>query len=691
MMAVSNEPKDINVTLTLFPDNFTNSIFESNLIFFKSYNADIHNAIAKHHCKKFKICSNPDGSPNILDLANNRPLYNLFTREEINQAIDESVRRLNFSIKIESLFLGIGDERWKQNNPIQYKMLQGLYDGGTFHNLRITPDSMNALKKYSSDFIPLIRIYGIGLGLHLTELIKQKNISFLSIYEPNVDLFYTSLFTTPWKLVFQYFQTRSKGINLIIGKSPEEALNEEIKFLSSKMLSLTTYFFTLTHLNSSQAKEVVSMVTKSDEVARKQSDSGWYEDQKAGLYFSARNIRNQQKHFSGRKTKLFFRAFIVGSGPSLNESINYIKKYKDNAIIVSCGSAITPLLKAEIIPDFEIVQERVWHLEKHEQKHDLEKLKQVTLLKLNVVSPKIDKFYKNTLVFQKYRDPGSSLLDSSFPFTTAVNPTVTNAGISMCADLGVDEVYLFGVDYGAPLNSETMHASNTFYDGAALDDRVQTKTKHDLTGNLGATIRTDDILLWSLITTEDKIREFPHIKWVNVGEGAKINGCKSLDCKHFPDQLSPKIKKNKLLEDISKCFNNNYSTKKILAHLQCKQAEQVKEYFQALLGFTESNPKTKEEIIYVLSLIDKAINTGKHQTNYLPSSLLSYGFKQFIVNIYLQSSLADNNESAAIFFEQSKIVLTSYIQDIYNDFQILLTNIEKENDIEMVKDWQPFS
>jgi hypothetical protein len=334
-----------------------------------------------------------------------------------------------------------------------------------------------------------------------------------------------------------------------------------------------------------------------------------------------------------------------------------------------------------------VVQERVWQFEKHEEKHDLDLLKKVTLLKLNVVSPRIDKFYKDTLIFQKFRDPGSSML-TDYPVTTAVNPTVTNAGISMCAALGVEEIYLFGVDYGAPEDSDRMHAANTIYDNSKRDNvKERTKENFILPGNLGARIKTNTVLSWSHQTTEMKIAEYPKIKWINVGEGALIAGARPLAPKHLPTKFKKKFDKKTVLKEIPTCFNNDYSPVSVLNHLKTIQIQQVEEYFKALLDFKKATPQTREEILYVLSLLYKAVNVGKERSGYLPSSLLPYGFIQFITNVYIQCSLAKEDSTAMQFFNKSMIILAQYITDISQDLVKVLEYIELDSETDLIETW----
>lgn len=674
-------------TLTLLPQNFKNDLFKNNLTFLKVHHSNLYNAVVNHTCEDFRLCSNPDGSPNILDMKSKQPLYPSFTMNDLMHSIQKGIDNLSCNIHIGENSILSGDKRWKVNNPIQHGMLKKLYEAGIFGELQITSDFLTPCHGYKTDYFPLIRVYGIGLGYHLTELIKRKSISFMTIYEPQVDLFFTSLFTIPWQLIFKYFNTQGKSMNLVVGGTPDAAISSNMLFIRKRLMPLTSCFYRFNHFSSKKILEATSKEPQSDAVERQQSDAGWYEDQKGGFYLSARNIKMGNKFFSGKKTKKFFRAFIVGSGPSLNDTIDIIKRHQNDAIIVCCGSAITPLLRAGIVPDYEVVQERAWHYVNVEEKHDLDVLKKISLLKLNVVSPKIDNHYKEVLIFQKFKDPGSSLLGDNYPVTTCVNPTVTNSGIAMCAELGVNEVYLFGVDYGAPQHHEKMHAANTIYDDLPIDDKVKSTTEFDLPGNLGATIRTTTVLSWSLQTTNMKIAEHPRVKWFNVGEGALISGATPVKPEDFPNKFSEKIQKKRLQEEISNCFNNHYHAAEVLKHLKTTKMQQVEEYFQALLGFSNSTPQTREEIVNVLSLLYQAVNVGQNQSNFLPTSLLSFGFKQFVTNVYIQSAIAVDDDSAARFFETAIAILREYIDDINKDLKTILIDIERDEETKMLKVW----
>jgi hypothetical protein len=68
------------IRLDLFQLSFRNEQFEENLAYFKKAQPAIYNAVVNHCCKEYRLCSNPDGSPNIIETKSNTPVYNTFDK-----------------------------------------------------------------------------------------------------------------------------------------------------------------------------------------------------------------------------------------------------------------------------------------------------------------------------------------------------------------------------------------------------------------------------------------------------------------------------------------------------------------------------------------------------------------------------------------------------------------------------------
>lgn len=304
--AIQEKPSNTKM-VTLLPETFRNETFEQNLQYLKGHQSALYNLVAKHKCLEYRLCSNPDGSPNILHMSDKTLVYNAASIDEIIAPIQNAIDNLFCNSQLPANCLKSADERWQRNNPIQVKMMDTLYDAGIFQRMHLTAQGLSPLQGYSTDYLPLLRVYGIGLGYHLTELIKQRKISYLTIYEPHLDLFYTSLYTIPWQLIFKYFEGKGKGINLVVATTPDTYINSCMTFIQQRLVPLTSFYYRFSHFNNTSIlQETIEKETHADEIQRHQSDSGWYKDQRIGFYFSARNIRNKNKIFQGKRQNVIF-------------------------------------------------------------------------------------------------------------------------------------------------------------------------------------------------------------------------------------------------------------------------------------------------------------------------------------------------------------------------------------------------
>ncbi|MBT6227940.1 MAG: motility associated factor glycosyltransferase family protein [Candidatus Scalindua sp.] len=694
------------VEVSLFPDDYRNDQFQNNLDFFKDFHPALYHALSQHKPKEYRICLNPDGTPNVFNMVDNTLVYEFYPGQDVAEKIRSGIECIGVNVSIGGYMFEfkdqLGDVTVVNQDPIQRRMRSKLYFKGPYGKDGLIDKVGEALPPVFSDYLPYVRVYGVGLGLHINELIRNKNISFISIYEPNIDLFYVSLYTISWKIIFQYFNIKQKlfssqkyHINLYLGNKPEDVANQ------NKIYQLEVCRFLVlgqaNYAHFSQEKNITDLMRierRMDRDVATSSNNGWYEDQRAGFYFSAKNIQNNNKVFSGCGVGDFYRVFVVGSGPSLNDSISFIKNNREKAIVIACGSAMSVLINSGIIPDFQVVQERDWHLSRIEE-YFRDALEEVILLKLNVVSTLIDPYYKDVFVFQKFNDPGSSLLGDDYAVTTSVNPTVTNSGIAFAAALKANEVYLFGVDYGVPVGGQSMHAAGSMYENIVKDGRFNNMLNEggvEIEGAFSGTVIADKVLEWSLRVTESKIAESGTVKWFNVGDGARILGAESVwvdDLHSFSRQFN----KIKIINKISRCFNRDYDSCAVINNVVQNAVNQVECYFDEVLSFSSSQPTSREDVVMVLTLMDRAMHQHKlvggamGALSYYPGFLLSGGIQELITNVFGQILYANDDQVASDFFQKAIEILYEYRNEVVSDMQVLVEHISADDDVDIKRSY----
>ena len=122
------------------------------------------------------------------------------------------------------------------------------------------------------------------------------------------------------------------------------------------------------------------------------------------------NLLNQRplllrKH-QGKNTWADVPVFIIGNGPSLDTAIEKIKKCESDAIIMSCGTAITALHKHGIVPDFHFEVERTKSCgDRILQMNDQDYLKKIIFLSVNVMHPSVFSYFKQSYMAMKPGEP----------------------------------------------------------------------------------------------------------------------------------------------------------------------------------------------------------------------------------------------------------------------------------------------
>lgn len=676
--------QELKVNVQLIPDDFRNSTFQENLELLSTAYPEVYELVKDHKADSHRLCLNPDGTPNIVYMPDKTVMYPA-SADEIDALNDRKVLGMARKVDFSQPYFLQGHPRQAKNSPVQtraYSELLGITPMGIKEVEGTDGQPQKLPVPKDRTFLPFVRVYGVGLGTQLLRLLKEKRVTYISVIEPKIDLFFSSLFVIPWKILHQYFSARGSRMCLIVGDTPENSIKRESAFIHQSFPFLTSNFGLLAMINDDAVMErLLSAAEMEDAVSYRALTAGWYDDQKIGLFHSLRNIKMGRPVFTGEKVSDFFRVFIIGSGPSLDDSIPYIRQHCDQAIIVACGTALTPLLEAGIVPDFHAVQERLWVKEAILDPKTKHLLKQVRLLKLNVVCPEDDYLYQGAYIFQKYKDPGSALMGADFPATQGTNPTVTNAGVAFATELGADEVYLFGVDYGAKAGVGGWHASNTFYDKNRVKTAYYDEELLEVKGNFGVPAMTTPALSWSRQVTETLIGWHENAKFVNVGDGAYIAGADECRLDNLAAVSVLPTPKSDIVDKITACFSAEYISEESFQNFDEVHRPAIKTYLDSLRLFHDTAVTTREEITHVLSRLYEAVDLGMYDSNFMPNSLLSGGIKRLIENVHLQSSLAASDADAVKFYEKATVVLNEYYSDVLKDLDHLVKSANDGVDI----------
>jgi len=515
-----------------------------NLSFFKKFQPQIFEAFSSYELQKSKLNISPDGQKVNL-VVDGAPLYSNDYRETGRQECD------------------IFTKAFPRNSPNLYYSPphRSIYGKARFFHKLVNEfakgspsDIAPGNRLMSRSHFPLVVVTGVGLGGHIEALCNTEQVNHLIIIEPDPDIFAASLYTLDWRGLFN---TRMQDEHLSIDISIGNILEEESKFAAvwNKLVKMnplfptSTYF--LNHLGKAENVQLIDRFNK--DITAYYSVWGFYDDELNQLNQCLHNLnRNSEVLLSKKPEAPETPVFIIGAGPSLDTRIEDIVKYKDQAIIISCGTALKSLHHYGIKPDFHV------ELESHfvvinalTAINDPEYLKSITLISPAHVHPGvIEQFGKSLVYFKRESSLWGMFGDNSavVPFGT---PTCTNAALAFCYYFGFSQLYLFGCDYGyKDLNNH--HAAGSIYYEDSFKDRAMTSEKNlkRLKGVHGDTILCTDLLFTSMRTVEK-------VAYVIKQRGNKIYNCsEGAELLHTSYLSQAELNSNLIAADKNSCIKS---------------------------------------------------------------------------------------------------------------------------------------
>ena len=497
--------------------------FEKNIEFFKKRNKNMYEKFVDFKPKKQKLSIDNDGNINLINVHSGNPTYpedpSLFSSKQVEKFIKKPFR-ITLGFK-ETVTPNENTLHPQSTNTVlqQYKSI----DTGAYYN----PD-------YPMGFVLMV---GCGLGLQIKEMVENYDIRNLFLYDKDEDSFYASLYMIDWENIVNIFDERNGKIKINIGESHNLALTR-MRALPYEigLYNLTTSYIFM-HTNSSDNQlfldgfiQEFSMIT---------SYLGFFDDEQISFSHTIHSINENLPVFFPKKMQQALPpVFIIGNGPSLDNLTNFIQDNQENAILMSCGTAIGSLYTLGIKPDFHIEMERNYGIAQIlESSTDADFMKSVILLSLNTVAPAVSSLFKDCYIALKSNDLGAGIYKEFIPSHSyfelpLCNPTVANCAISYAFSMGFKDIYLLGTDFGMR-NAKHHHSKHSFWSKLEEDkdsnqcgvtDHSYSEGQYKVAGNFGGEVFTDLILDTSRKNIELLLQGDTGINCYNLNDGALISG-----------------------------------------------------------------------------------------------------------------------------------------------------------------------
>ncbi|MNW44046.1 hypothetical protein D3C74_212630 [compost metagenome] len=461
-----------------------------------------------------------------------------------------------------------------------------------------------------------VLIFGFGLGYHIDKFIEKYPDKTLYIYEPDEKLFTTALESRDLIHVLGHSKVG------IFAVGSEEFIRYElinnIAFQVKDSFSFVVvpiynkmYFETIAELQENTETLILNYRSNFATVLHFQYE--WIEN----ILYNFNKVLTTPSLNGLKGACSNIPAIIVGSGPSLKEDIEYLRKLKSRVLIIAAGSSIQALLHEGIQPDC------IVSIDGGEPNYQV--FKDIDVSSIPFI---FGTTIKHTILEREHNKLIHLLLDLDLislhlmqDFDEPVfqtNSTVTGTCIQLANYLDCSQVILMGQDLSYP-DGQYYTAGVKHVDNNAMDNVIKSATEEVDNVN-GGKNKTTKKMLNTLRDIEHLIALIPDREFVNTSKmGANIRGAKFINIediykenyqRDLDDGWFEKLTKTKLTpyttEERQKLFRKLKVTKTEIRKIENKLMpliNKLKELHE-IVQTSKSNTKVEKKLIE----IDKSWN-----------------------------------------------------------------------------------
>ncbi|HXY99711.1 MAG TPA: 6-hydroxymethylpterin diphosphokinase MptE-like protein [Stellaceae bacterium] len=422
-------------------------------------------------------------------------------------------------------------------------------------------------------------VFGLGLGYHLDALISRTGARWVIVVEPFVEFIDHSFRTVDWQAIFERIDDAGGAIHFLSDLDPGRIIGSVMRLVSIHGTPFLDGTWVFTHYPLWTFAEAAKRLHGAAEFAY--VNRGFFEDEIVMMTNAVTNFSTHSFWLLDAKPRLHRpeTAVVVGAGPSLDEGIETLRRIRDRVVLFSCGTALRPLLRRGLVPDFHCELEngpQVFEVISEAREHG--DLSRVCLIASATVDPRVAPLFGEVIFF--FRDSVSStcILRGEVGPINGAAPTCVNTAMAAAEGLGFTDFILFGADCGTRPGMPD-HAEGTIYrDIDKWKKYLEQRAKYPLEveGNFGGVAATN----WVYDASRRMLIELIAIHRLNVvncSDGALIAGATP----RVPESLKVEgaaVDQGRILGDLKRTMRH-YAPGEIL---RTKALEGLRERAQAL-------------------------------------------------------------------------------------------------------------
>lgn len=649
----------------------------SNIEFFKKNDIELYNKLEilsymiekglyqeKFVLEFFQETNNFD----ILNLETDQYLYN----KEMKKFTKNELDKINLDNR--SAFFNLNKNLFRKNNQF------GNISDSKFNDLNKTlsdeiKEYVNIWGEVKEDkkFEEIDKFIFLGnlLGTQIIDFYNKINFKSCFIYEPNLEIFRLSLFTT------NYMQL-SKNIKFIFSIMDHDIdLNKKIvKFMNDTEIfsNYIIKYYKMNYVDDGIFQKFLNQIHLLDPLKFDYTKLLYHTFDSISKHIGKYRILTlkNKKDLIIDKNVLF-----IAAGPSLENNLEFIKKNQDKFIIITIGAVykklfengVTPDIVTTVDPQYDVLNSTYFNLE------DVKLLENTIIIaSINTPTKILERFNQEKLFLYEVLD--SFKINSNEYFGVSIG----EISLSLILDLNFKNIYLLGTDLSINQITGESHFSNYVnkrenytkerevnslkQDNYTLEDFIEVK------GNTSDKVITKRIFALSIIQYVDIINKFKknfQIIYNLAKDGAYIEGTtyknfdeiilnlNSIDKSATLNELILSSELGLTKEEkvyLKEKINNLENLKHTLSELHTTSLERVtlREFKDILLAYFKAininNDKFLDKIIlnysktvvnYIFySINDKEIQNTEKEKKLAKSQKIFYKQIQKILDVYLK-------------------------------------------------------
>lgn len=579
--------------------------------------------------------------------------------------------------------------------PLRHHFGEDFYEGRFAHGLlarflysiNSTKEGIGTSPYKFEHSLGQVVFLGSGMGIHIKQLIKSRDIQHVLVIEHNHDRFLSSLYVTDWvEIITPFLDDNNRSFCL--SAADNSSLSERDRVLTAYQVAWNQicdnvpFMPVQTVYYVHQGNEFYTKVANrlNDQIETYLESWGHYDDEVNQLNHVLHNIRNgipiMQKQDFSNEQKI---TLVCGNGPSLDNVMPLMKKYRDKLNIISSGSTTHSLLKQDIYPDFCVSLESDVIAYHALTLIPPEKCKQINLIASCQTHPGTFSLFKESLTFIKKETAYGNALSNGEDIENG-NPSAANASLAIAIELNLPNIYLCGMDFGF-IQHQSTHSKNSFYDKdnehlfAGYQESI-IEGAYKLEENHHGSIYSTSFYSSCRNHVERKLVGTKRSDIYNLSRGATINYTQWATCDELQNQLKEinVISSTNLFEKIA--TQKRIINKQEVKALAGKIGLSIKKITQSIIAIVKDMKADPKSIDQNLFRINRLISENSSKASHKEGAIFLRGVIWFwLMDLYAIRKRHDQAVPLATLLIQWKKYFLYFLENVPVHFKSI--TIEK--------------